>query len=126
QRLHLGGDRDPIHAGRGGDHLGRAGVQAPRISEVRVEPLPEASRLPDVDHPAGAVAEPVHPRRLGDRARGGGEAASRAYHDASLSRASDAPDQLTVTVSPVTVTFSGASPRVKGCPVLGPLATEPS
>jgi len=44
-------------------------AQAGEVGEVGIQALEQGLRLPDVDHPAALVTEPVDPRRLGNRAR---------------------------------------------------------
>src|SRR5699024_1493895 len=66
----LGVDDGPLHGVRGMDHRRGPRMQLGGIREVRVEPIAEVLRLPDVDHPPVGVPELVDPGRGGDRPRG--------------------------------------------------------
>ncbi len=71
QRLDLRGHHRPLHGGGRGDHGAGAGVQVRQVLEVVGQALAQALRLPDVDHPAVLVTEPVHPRGVRDLTRPG-------------------------------------------------------
>ena len=71
QRLDLGGHHRPLHARRAGDHLRGARVQRTEIGEIRIQPLPQALGLADVDDPVRGIAEAIDAGRVRDRARGG-------------------------------------------------------
>ncbi len=80
QRLDLVAHLDPLHRLGGGDHLGGARVQAAWVLEVVRQPLAQARRLADVDHPAERVLELVRPGRVRDRAGGrAGDHRDRGY-----------------------------------------------
>ena len=71
QRLDLGGHHRPLDAGRAGHHLRGPRVQRTEVGEVRVQPLPQALGLADVDDPVAGIAEAVDAGRVRNRARGG-------------------------------------------------------
>src|SRR5205814_8496897 len=131
QRYDVGADGDPVDPRRRGDHLLGAGVHGPRVGEVGVEPAAQALRLTDIDHPPGRVPEPVDTGRIRDRA-GSGAIRTRIGHGTSLIGGYDGGPvspparralwvQLTVIVSPLTVTFFAGSGLAAG-----PFFTDPS
>ena len=63
ERLDLGVDHRPLHAGRGGHHRRGARVQVDDVLEVRRQPGAEVLGLADVDDAAVLVAEAVDARR---------------------------------------------------------------
>ncbi len=71
ERLDLGGDHRPLHRRGRGHHGPRPGVEAGEVLEVAGQPLAQALRLADVDHPAVLVAEAVHPGGVRDLPRPG-------------------------------------------------------
>lgn len=71
QRLHLGGHHGPLHRRGGGHHAPGARVQVRQVLEIVRQALAQALRLPDVDHTAVLVTEPVHPGTVRDVSRPG-------------------------------------------------------
>src|SRR5690606_2772313 len=71
ERLDLRGHHRPLHGRGRGDYGAGARVETGQVLEVVRQALAQALRLPDVDHPAVLVTEPVDPRRVGDLARFG-------------------------------------------------------
>ena len=69
QRLDLVAHLDPLHRLRRGDHLRRARVHVARILEVVGQPLAQARRLADVDHPTERVLELVRARACRESCR---------------------------------------------------------
>ncbi|CAM5696230.1 hypothetical protein SBADM41S_10954 [Streptomyces badius] len=69
ERLDLGGDDRPLDGCGGGDHRARTRVEIGQVLEVVGHALAQVLGLPDVDHPAVLVAEPVDPRGVGDLSR---------------------------------------------------------
>ena len=88
ERLDLGADDGPVDPRRRGQHRLGARVEPREIREIGIEPGPQVLGLAHVDDPAAAVAEPVDPRRLGDRA-GGRPVGMRIRHAATLWDAQD-------------------------------------
>ncbi len=69
ERLDLGGHHRPLDGGGGGHHGGGPRMQPGDVLEVIGQALAQALGLPDVDHPAVLVAEPVDTRGVGDLSR---------------------------------------------------------
>src|SRR5262249_7657457 len=105
QGLDLGADHGPLDAGRGLQHHLGARVQAGEIGEILIQPLAQRLRLPDVDHPAALVADPVDPRGFGNlaRRRPEGKGSVRISHEATLR----SPGSNGAAPRPATMAFVG-------------------
>ncbi len=106
ERLDLGGDHRPFHGRGRGDHGPGPGVQVGEVLEVAGQPLAQALRLADVDHPAVLVAEAVHPGGVRNLPRPGAVAGGVGH--APNPTGGQCQDAWAVTILPFS-TFTGTS-----------------